>query len=166
MDQENSSNDPAIVGDNWDYSPSGSLPQELLAEVFGRLPFEERLQVVPQVCKSWQTASHDSECWVVVDMDPWIHKKSDIDLTWEYRCEAKLDYLVKTVVDRSCGKLRELRTMYISDSSVDYIAGRCVFIFNPTVFLMLFCQGFSTPWDLPSFLGKQEVLALHLAKTI
>lgn len=38
---------------------------EALAAIFSRLLFEELLNVVPQVCKSWRKAALDPACWQV-----------------------------------------------------------------------------------------------------
>ncbi|KAL2650394.1 hypothetical protein R1flu_018522 [Riccia fluitans] len=102
-----------------------SLMSELLSDVFGRLPFEERLTTVPLVCKAWRTASLETACWRNVDMEPWINAKSEMDYGWEFDCKEELEAVVKLVVDRSHGHLRQLRTMYCSNESVRYIAENC-----------------------------------------
>ncbi|KAL2649358.1 hypothetical protein R1flu_017486 [Riccia fluitans] len=105
--------------------PWASLMNELLADVFVRLPFEERLKTVPLVCKAWKTASHDPHCWRDVDMEPWIKAKSETNYGWEFDCKEELEDVVKVVVDRSQGQLRRLRTMFCSNESVQYIAENC-----------------------------------------
>lgn len=131
------------------YDWTGLLP-EALTEIFRRLPFEDRLRVVPQVCKSWNAASYDPACWTVVDMEPWFHRRTEEDYWWEFECEATVDHLVKTVVDRSCGQLRELRTMHVSDTAIDYIAERCV---------PVRCVSLIMPWRL---LKCHPMLSMHI----
>ncbi|KAG6551317.1 hypothetical protein Mapa_007103 [Marchantia paleacea] len=101
------------------------LLDEALAEIFQRLPLPERLQVVPMVCKNWKKVACDPTSWRVIDMVPWIQQKMDAECMWEYDCEPVVDRLVKILVDRSRGLLRELRTMYVSDDAIEYMADRC-----------------------------------------
>ncbi|CAM6107869.1 unnamed protein product [Calypogeia fissa] len=122
-DTSHDSSEAATSMNDW-----AELIPEALTEIFRRLPFEDRLRVVPQVCKSWNEASYNPACWTVVDMEPWFIKKTEEDYWWEFDCESKVDHLVKLVVDRSCGQLRELRTMHVSDMAIDYIAERCPLI--------------------------------------
>ncbi|BBN12549.1 hypothetical protein MPTK1_5g21020 [Marchantia polymorpha subsp. ruderalis] len=105
--------------------PWATLISEALAEVFVRLPFEERLRTVPLVCKGWRRASFDPACWRNVDMEPWFKAKSEVDYGWEWECQEEMEYLVRLVVDRSHGQLRQLRTMLCTNDSVEYIAERC-----------------------------------------
>lgn len=97
---------------------------DLLAEVFSRLPFEDRMRTVPLVCKAWRSASSDPTCWRIVDMDGWFEKRVQDDIWWEFECEPRVEFLVKKIVDQSCGQLRELRTMHCSDGAIEYIADR------------------------------------------
>ncbi|KAL2612659.1 hypothetical protein R1flu_024351 [Riccia fluitans] len=105
--------------------PWADLLEEALGEVFSRLPFEERLKTVPLVCKKWRRASYNPQCWRKLDMDGWFQKRTEEDYWFEFECESKVEFLVKQVVDRSCGQLLELRTMHCSDASIEYIADRC-----------------------------------------
>ncbi|CAM6084155.1 unnamed protein product [Calypogeia fissa] len=100
------------------------LGETLLAEIFKRLPFEERLTIVPLVCKTWRDASHDPTCWRNVDMNGWFKHRAEEDFMWEFEfeCEDEMEFYIKKVVDRSCGQLTELQTMHCSDSAIEYLA--------------------------------------------
>ncbi|KAL2649355.1 hypothetical protein R1flu_017483 [Riccia fluitans] len=114
-------------------SPWASLMSELLADVFVRLPFEERLTTVPLVCKAWRTATHHPACWRNVDMEPWIKAKGEADYGWEFDCKEELEDVVKLAVDRSHGQLRRLRTMFCSNESVQYIAENCPLLIDLSI---------------------------------
>ncbi|KAL3685969.1 hypothetical protein R1sor_003991 [Riccia sorocarpa] len=109
-----------------------SLMNELLADVFVRLPFEERLTTIPLVCKGWKRATHEPACWRNVDMEPWLRAKCERTYDWEFGCSKELEPVVKLVVDRSKGQLRQLRTIFCSSKSVQYIAKNCPLLTNLT----------------------------------
>lgn len=102
-----------------------NLIPEALAEVFSRLPFEERLRTVPLVCKGWRDASREPACWRFVDVEAWFQKRVEEDYWWDFDCEPTMETLVMKVVDKSCGQLRELRTRHCTDPAIEYIAERC-----------------------------------------
>ncbi|BFI32173.1 protein MpFBW2 [Marchantia polymorpha subsp. ruderalis] len=87
---------------------------ETLVEVMRRLPSRELLQTVPQVCKAWRKASLDPACWQVVDLKDWCISAGGGEI---------VDRMVKLVVSRSCGGIRELRVTNLdSDASLHYLA--------------------------------------------
>ncbi|KAG6555460.1 hypothetical protein Mapa_002691 [Marchantia paleacea] len=100
-----------------------ALNGEVLVEIFDLLSFEERVTILPLVCKDWREASLYPASWRNVDMIPWI--------TWKANSvcigagEVNMDRLVRFVVDRSCGKLRKLRTRFCTNETVDYLAEKC-----------------------------------------
>ncbi|KAG6554082.1 hypothetical protein Mapa_003997 [Marchantia paleacea] len=103
--------------------PWAGLTGEALAEVFDRLPFEDRLRAVPLVCKDWRIAALSPTAWRNVDMGPWMEAKADEYCDWE--SEADMKTAVHVVVDRSGGQLTRLRTGYCTNEIVDYIAAKC-----------------------------------------
>ncbi|KAL2635538.1 hypothetical protein R1flu_007017 [Riccia fluitans] len=127
----------------------GKILNEVLADVFQRLPLSDRSQVVPLVCKSWNSVSCDPTSWWYIDMVPWIQQQIDTECKWEYDMQPYVDYLVKRFVDRSQGQLRELHTMYVSDDAIDYLAERCPMLEVLT---------------MPSSLGVTDKSALKLAR--
>ncbi|CAM6083903.1 unnamed protein product [Calypogeia fissa] len=110
-----------VQGRDW-----AKLVPEILTEVFQRLPFEERLKVVPLVCKSWNEASWNPQCWTVVDMEPWLKRKTSEDAWWGFDFEnhLKVSHLIKVVTSRSRGQIRYLRTMALAQTAADSIARR------------------------------------------
>ncbi|CAM6081625.1 unnamed protein product [Calypogeia fissa] len=110
-----------LQGRDW-----AKLVPEILTEVFQMLPFEDRLKVVPLVCKSWNEASWNPQCWTVVDMEPWLKRKTSEDSWWGFDFENhfKATHLIKVVLGRSCGQIRHLRTMALAQSAADSMARR------------------------------------------
>lgn len=102
-----------------------NLNPDALAEVFSRLPFEDRMKTLPMVCKGWSTVSSYPICWRYLDTQDWFQKRAEKDYLWEFESEATVEKLVMMAVDKSRGQLREVRTRHCSDAAVDYIADRC-----------------------------------------
>ncbi|CAM6090785.1 unnamed protein product [Calypogeia fissa] len=115
-----STSDAANQGPAW-----ANLNPDALAEVFSRLPFEDRMRTLPLVCKGWRNASSYPVCWMYLDFQDWFQKRADKDYLWEFDSEPTVERLVMKAVDMSGGQLRELRTRYCTDAAVDYIADRC-----------------------------------------
>ncbi|CAM6100023.1 unnamed protein product [Calypogeia fissa] len=103
------------------------LAGEVLAEIFSKLPFEDKMVTVPLVCKAWKDASRDPICWRKVDMNKWYQKKVEENYWWQYEfeCETEIEFYIRKVVDRSKGHLTELHTMHCSDSVIEHIAETC-----------------------------------------
>ncbi|CAM6083904.1 unnamed protein product [Calypogeia fissa] len=110
-----------LQGRDW-----AKLVPEILTEVFQRLPFEERLKVAPLVCKSWNEASWNPQCWTVVDMEPWLKRKTSEDAWWgfDFQNHRKVCHLIRVVTSRSCGQIRYLRTVVLAQTAADSIARR------------------------------------------
>ncbi|CAM6081623.1 unnamed protein product [Calypogeia fissa] len=127
-----------LQGRDW-----AKLVPEILTEVFQRLPFEDRLKVVPLVCKSWNEASWNPQCWTVVDMEPWLKRKTSEDSWWGFDFEnhLKVCHLIKVVTGRSCGQIRHLRTMALAQTAADSVARR-----YPKIKLT-FCEGVGLMWN-------------------
>lgn len=104
------------------------LTYEALVEIFKRLDFEDLYLSVPLVCKAWCRASMDSACWERVNMEDCFRKREETSMWWEPSFEKKMDYMVKLVVDRSRGNLRELSTRHCSNAALCYLATRCPLI--------------------------------------
>lgn len=58
-------------------------------------------------------------------MEPAFALRPESPSWWLHPFETRMDRIVKLVVDRSCGRLRELRTRHCSDSSILNLAARC-----------------------------------------
>ncbi|CAM6119924.1 unnamed protein product [Calypogeia fissa] len=105
--------------------PWAGMLGEALAEVFSRLPFEDRMVTLPLVCKSWRSATLDPACWRNVDMNGWFERKVAEDYWWEFECESEMEFYIRKVVDRSEGQLTELHAMHCSDAIIEHIADKC-----------------------------------------
>ncbi|KAI4337677.1 hypothetical protein L6164_016061 [Bauhinia variegata] len=81
-----------------DFRSWDELIPDALGLIFGNLPLQEKLTVIPRVCKSWAKAVTEPYCWQEIDIKEW----SD-------RCQPEqLDRLVEILITRSCGSLRKL----------------------------------------------------------
>eukprot|EP01018_Ginkgo_biloba_P030166 Gb_15191 [translate_table: standard] len=96
------------------------LPEALVV-VFRKLSLQDMFMTVPLVCSSWHKASLDPLCWERIDLRDWA---SDFANSPE-----DVERMVKLIVDRSCGRLREFSLCdYGTDTMLHYIAERCNFL--------------------------------------
>lgn len=51
---------------NWD-----ELIPDALGLIFINLSFEERVTLIPRVCKSWAKAVTEPYCWQEIDVEEW-----------------------------------------------------------------------------------------------
>ncbi|KAJ7559083.1 hypothetical protein O6H91_04G069400 [Diphasiastrum complanatum] len=102
-----------------------NLTLEALVEVFRRLDFEDRYVVIPLVCKAWLGAVMEPACWERADMEECFSTRQENSEWWSVGFERKMDVMIRAVVDRSLGRLLELRTRHCSDEAVSYAAFRC-----------------------------------------
>lgn len=102
------------------------LNPDALAEIFCRVPFEDRMRTLPLVCKGWRNASSYPACWRYLDMLDWFQKRAEKDYLWEFESESAVENVIMKAVDKSCGQLRLLRTKNCSDAAINYIADRSV----------------------------------------
>ncbi|KAL1310098.1 hypothetical protein AAHE18_17G223100 [Arachis hypogaea] len=78
---------------NWD-----ELIPDALGVIFTNLSLQERVTVIPIVCKSWARAVAGPYCWQEIDIKEWSSR---------YQPE-QLDRMLEMLVARSCGSLRKL----------------------------------------------------------
>lgn len=100
------------------------LTHEALVEIFKKLGFEDRYLAVARVCKAWRRAAEDAGCCEDVDMSGAFAARQESRRWWQSDFEKKVDHMVMTLVDRSAGRLRELRTSHCSDVALTYVAQR------------------------------------------
>ncbi|CAL0335039.1 unnamed protein product [Lupinus luteus] len=79
------------------------LPYDILGIIFTKLSLEERLIVVPCVCKSWAEVIIGSYCWQEIDLGNWS-RCCDPD---------KIDRMLKMLITRSSGSLKKLRVFEV-----------------------------------------------------
>ncbi|OIV97884.1 hypothetical protein TanjilG_12641 [Lupinus angustifolius] len=78
---------------NWD-----ELIPDALGVIFTKLSLQERVTVIPRVCKSWAKAVTGPYCWQEIDINEWSNGcKPD-----------KLDRMLEMLITRSCGSLKKL----------------------------------------------------------
>ncbi|KAK7275786.1 hypothetical protein RIF29_16908 [Crotalaria pallida] len=78
---------------NWD-----ELIPDVLGVIFTYLNLQEKLTLVPSVCKAWANAMAGPYCWKEIDIEDWSN-----------RCEPdQLDRMVEMLITRSAGSLRKL----------------------------------------------------------
>lgn len=73
------------------------LIPDALGLIFGNLSLQEKLTVIPRVCKSWGKAMMGPYCWQEIDIQDWSNQ-------WPEH----LDRVLRMLIMRSCGSLRKL----------------------------------------------------------
>ena len=84
--------------ENSDFRSWDELIPDALGVIFTNLSLQERVTVIPRVCKSWAKAVTGPYCWQEIDIKE-----------WSSRCQPdQLDRIVEMLITRSCGSLRKL----------------------------------------------------------
>lgn len=78
---------------NW-----AELIADALGLIFTNLSLQEKVTVIPRVCKSWANAVTGPYCWQEIDIKD-LSNRSQPD---------QLDQLLEMLITRSCGSLRKL----------------------------------------------------------
>lgn len=100
------------------------LNKECLIDIVSRLSMEERWRGPMLVCKPWMYACDDPSLNSVFDLDTWFEGSRISNLWFSYEFEQKVDSFLRCVVDRSQGRLKEIRVRHCSDQSLLYAAER------------------------------------------
>ncbi|XP_038718667.1 F-box protein FBW2 isoform X2 [Tripterygium wilfordii] len=89
------------------------LIPDALGLIFSNLSLQEKLTVIPRVCKSWNKAVSGPYCWQEIDIEE-----------WSCQCEPDhLDRMVRMLVSKSCGSLRKLCVSSLrNDTTFSFIA--------------------------------------------
>ncbi|GAV83267.1 hypothetical protein CFOL_v3_26715 [Cephalotus follicularis] len=85
---------------HWD-----ELIPDALGLIFSNLDLEEKLTVIPRVCKSWGRAVTGPYCWQEIDIEEWCNT-SDPD---------QLERMLQMLITRSSGSLRDLCVSCLHD---------------------------------------------------
>eukprot|EP00250_Pteridium_aquilinum_P007102 c16894_g1_i1 orf=207-539(+) len=94
---------------------AGLMP-DILANIFCRLALQERLLIIPRVCKPWKLASENPACWQVIDLANCSNRKTSV-------CKAAS--LVEMFLNRSQGLLTHLTYPFLmDDNSLNCVAYR------------------------------------------
>lgn len=81
------------------------LTPDVLGLTFKNLELQEVLQVIPMVCKSWCKVVNGPYGWETIDIDEWSKRKED--------SPEQLDRMLRTLITRSSGSLRELKSFML-----------------------------------------------------
>ncbi|GAB2217161.1 hypothetical protein Drorol1_Dr00000326 [Drosera rotundifolia] len=88
-----------------DYPHWEDLLPDALGLIIKKLPLQEILTVIPRVCKSWTRAVQGPYCWQKIDI-----------YEWSTECvPEQLDRMLRLLIGRSCGSLRELHVACVND---------------------------------------------------
>ncbi|CAK8566358.1 unnamed protein product [Lathyrus sativus] len=86
------------MGEASEFRSWDELIPDALGVIFTNLSLQERVTVIPRVCKSWARAVSGPYCWQEIDIEEWSnHCQSD-----------KLDQMLHMLISKSCGSLRKL----------------------------------------------------------
>ena len=84
------------------------LIPDALGVIFTNLSLQERVTVIPRVCKSWANAVTGPYCWQEIDIKDWSN-----------RCQPdQLDRLLEMLITRSSGSLRKLSVSGLQTESI------------------------------------------------
>ncbi|KAA8528298.1 hypothetical protein F0562_035653 [Nyssa sinensis] len=86
----------------------GELIPDALGLIFSNLSLQEKLTVLPRVCKSWGSAVMGPYCWQEIDIEEWSNR-SDPD---------NIDRMLRMLITRSCGSLRKLSVSGLQDDLI------------------------------------------------
>ncbi|KAL8158648.1 hypothetical protein V2J09_000185 [Rumex salicifolius] len=75
--------------------------------------YGEVVQVIPLVCKSWGKYLEEPDCWRKIDVDGWCCPYEDVD--------DRYDYILRMLIKKSSGFLRELSVSFVSDEQMLFI---------------------------------------------
>lgn len=86
------------MGEACDFRSWDELIPDALGVIFTNLSLQERVTVIPRVCKSWAKAVTGPYCWQEIDIEEWGN-----------RCQPdQFDQMLEMLITRSCGSLRKL----------------------------------------------------------
>lgn len=89
------------------------LLPDALGLIFNTLSLQERLTVIPLVCKSWKKAVTGPYCWQEIDIEEWSNRSDP----------ANVDKMLQMLITRSSGSLRKLCVSgLVSEPSFYFIA--------------------------------------------
>ncbi|ERM97330.1 hypothetical protein AMTRI_Chr04g183880 [Amborella trichopoda] len=84
------------------------LVPDALAVILGKVGLEEKLSVVPRVCKLWRRAVAGPMCWQEVDIEEWCHRSHP----------EQVERMVKMLVSRGGAALCNLSVSRLQDDAI------------------------------------------------
>ncbi|KAJ8432018.1 hypothetical protein Cgig2_026721 [Carnegiea gigantea] len=96
-----------------DFRQWDEMIPDALGLIFKKLSLQDALTVIPRVCKAWGKAVQGPYCWQEIDIGE-----------WSTRCQPdQLDRMLRLLVGRSSGSLRELHVSCVNnDKALAFIA--------------------------------------------
>ena len=88
---------------HWD-----ELIPDALGLIFSKLSLQEKLTVIPMVCKSWAKAVMGPYCWQELDIEEWSSRRQLDDV----------DRMLQILINRSGGSLRKLCVSGLHNTSI------------------------------------------------
>ncbi|CAI8597534.1 unnamed protein product [Vicia faba] len=96
------------MGEACEFRSWDELIPDALGVIFTNLSLQERVTVIPRVCKSWGKAVSGPYCWQEIDIEEWSN-----------HCQAdKLDQMLHMLINKSCGSLRKLCVSGLQSESI------------------------------------------------
>lgn len=91
-----------------DFRRWDELIPDALGLIFSNLSLQEKMTVIPRVCKSWAKAVTGPYCWQEIDIEEWSN-----------RCQPhQLDRMLQLLIARSSGSLRKLAVSGLQTHSI------------------------------------------------
>ncbi|XP_027148905.1 F-box protein FBW2 isoform X2 [Coffea eugenioides] len=89
------------------------LLPDALGLIFHNLSLQEKLTVIPRVCKPWSKAVMGPYCWQEIDIEEWSNRSESGDV----------DRMLRMLITRSSGSLRKLCVSGLQNENIfDFIA--------------------------------------------
>lgn len=100
------------------------LTHECLINILSRLDLADRWRGAMLVCKSWSRACQDPPLFPEFDLETLFESTTEMSRWWTREFERKIDSMLRSVADWSCGSLTEIRVRHCSDHSLSFVAER------------------------------------------
>ncbi|CAH8352834.1 unnamed protein product [Eruca vesicaria subsp. sativa] len=101
------------------------LPPECLLDIFSRLSIGQRRSGPTLVCKTWTNLCQDPSLKTILDLEAEFLSSPDSIYWWSPEFERKVNSTIRSVVDQSEGRLKEIRVRHCTDQSLSHVAQRC-----------------------------------------
>nr|AFK42494.1 unknown [Lotus japonicus] len=101
------------------------LTRECLINILSRLTVDDLWRGTMLVCKSWFSAFKEPSLHSVFNLDPLFDSPRELPRWWSPEFEAKIDSMLRSVVQWTHIFLTQIRIRHCSDRSLALVAERC-----------------------------------------
>ncbi|KAG5063895.1 hypothetical protein AAZX31_02G191300 [Glycine max] len=101
------------------------LTRECLINILSRLSVEDRWRGTMLVCKSWFSVFKEPSLHFVFNLDPQFDSPTESTRWWTPEFEAKIDNMLRSVVEWAQSSLTHIRIRHCSDRSLALVAQSC-----------------------------------------